>query len=394
MILLDKPYVSQLLLDTIAEHSLPVVSTESARPFGVQGMSSALSEEEAVERALARPDPLVYTVSESSIAWIAESLGDTVLPERIDRFKNKARFRELTADLFPGLRFLEVGVGDLDDFDPSSFPMPFIIKPAVGFLSLGVRRVNSVDEWQPALAAIRHDLHQAEGMFPAQVLNSSSFLIESCIEGQEFAIDAYYDEHGEPVVLSVLEHLFADPDDTADRVYVTSAEIVRSNLQRFTDLLMDLGAIFAPRNFPVHVEVRVDGSGQLWPIEVNPVRFGGWCTTADLTHHAYGLNPYVCLFAQSRPDWDELLKGKEGQLFALVALGNSTGIKGRDVEAFDHDGVLAHFAHPLELRKVDHGEYPLFGFVYVRTSSEDTAELDWALHTDLREFVTTSHAGS
>jgi len=394
MILLDKPYVSQLLLDTIREHSLPVVSTESARQFGVQGLPSAISEAAAVQRALAGPDPLVYTVSESSIGWIAAHLGDTVLPERIDQFKNKARFRELTAGLFPGLRFLEVAVDDLDQFDPRSFPTPFIIKPSVGFLSLGVQRVNAVEEWPAALAALRLDLHRALGIFPAEVLNSSRFLIESCIEGREFAIDAYYDDRGEPVVLSVLEHLFAGPDDTADRVYVTSAEIVRSNLQRFTDLLSDLGAVFAPRNFPVHVEVRIDDAGQLWPIELNPVRFGGWCTTADLTHHAYGLNPYACLFARSRPDWDELLNGKESQLFALVALGNSTGIEGRDVEAFDYDGVLAHFAHPLELRKVDYTEYPLFGFVYVRTSSEDSTELEWALRTDLAEFVTPSHPGS
>ena len=37
------------------------------------------------------------------------------------------------------------------------------------------------------------------------------------------------------------------------------------------------------KNFPLHTEVRVNEKGEIIPIEVNPMRFGGWCTTADFT---------------------------------------------------------------------------------------------------------------
>ncbi|MCP3675252.1 MAG: ATP-grasp domain-containing protein [Gammaproteobacteria bacterium] len=32
-----------------------------------------------------------------------------------------------------------------------------------------------------------------------------------------------------------------------------------------------------------HDELRGDDKGTILPIEVNPMRFGGWCTSADIT---------------------------------------------------------------------------------------------------------------
>ena len=37
----------------------------------------------------------------------------------------------------------------------------------------------------------------------SQVVNTSSFIIEEVIEGDEFAFDAYFDENGEAVILGI-----------------------------------------------------------------------------------------------------------------------------------------------------------------------------------------------
>ena len=388
MILLDQPYVSDFLKDTIRRYELPVILTEAARAFQAESFPSSVSEEAARDHVLATPDARLYMVSESSIGWVAAHLSSTVHPRRIDQFKNKARFRAATEHLYPDFQFREIQLADLDAFDPESFPAPFVIKPTVGFLSLGVQRVESAAHWPAALADIRADLARAAGLFPGEVLNTSSFLLEQCVEGAEFAMDAYYDGAGEPVILSVLEHLFASKNDASDRVYITSARIVRENLARFTRHLQDLGEIFDVRDMPVHVEVRIDSGGRVIPIEVNPMRFGGWCTTADLTHHAFGVNPYVSYFRSERPDWSEVLKDDEGNVFALIALGNTTGIDGSEVASFDYDALVGRFAGPLELRKTDHHRYPIFGFLFVRTRADQLAELDWVLRSDLLEFVT------
>jgi len=170
---------------------------------------------------------------------------------------------------------------------------------------------------------------------------------------------------------------------------MTSKDIIEANLGEFTELLRKIGTVAGVRNFPVHAELRRTAAGRVVPIEVNPMRFGGWCTTADLTFRAYGLNPYQCYFSQQRPDWPRLLQGKGGKLFAIVVLDNGSGIEAKDIRSFDYDKLLAQFERPLELRKIDYQEYPVFGFLFTETGADNFAELEQILRSDLRSFIKT-----
>jgi len=123
------------------------------------------------------------------------------------------------------------------------------------------------------------------------------------------------------------------------------------------------------------------------PIEVNPMRFGGWCTTADVSFMAYGLNPYLYYYSQEKPNWPEILKGKEGKLYSIVVLDNSTGINTGEITSFDYEKLLSRFEKPMELRKVDYKKHPVFGFLFTETREEDFIELENILHSDLTEFV-------
>jgi 5-formaminoimidazole-4-carboxamide-1-beta-D-ribofuranosyl 5'-monophosphate synthetase len=58
-----------------------------------------------------------------------------------------------------------------------------------------------------------------KSIFPENVLNTSNFIIEEFIRGEEYAIDYYYDNNGDAVLLNVLHHLFSSGTDTSDRVY-------------------------------------------------------------------------------------------------------------------------------------------------------------------------------
>lgn len=57
------------------------------------------------------------------------------------------------------------------------------------------------------------------------------------------------------------------------------------------------------KNFPAHIEIRIDKNGNINPIEVNPLRFGGWCTTGDISWYAYGFNSYEYFLKGKKPDW-------------------------------------------------------------------------------------------
>ena len=64
-------------------------------------------------------------------------------------------------------------------------------------------------------------------------------------------------------------------------------------------------------------------------------------------------------------------------------------IAAADIKAFDYEQLLTRFEKPLELRKINYGEYPVFGFLFAETRSGNMAELEYILQSDLKEFILT-----
>ncbi|MFA9370292.1 MAG: ATP-grasp domain-containing protein [Labilibaculum antarcticum] len=384
MILLDKPYVSKFLKETIAKYNFPALDTGNVTE---NGELSLISSEQIVQHFHDNTNSRIYTNSENSINWIVNHLSFTKLPEYINVFKNKVEFRKLVQGMYPNFFFKEVLLHDLDDIQLADLPMPFIIKPAVGFLSLGVHKVVNENEWVRVKQLIREEFTDAQALFPIEVVNASSFLIEEVIAGEEFAFDAYFDENGQPVVLGIMKHLFSSDKDVSDRVYYTSKELVMTHLRQFTQFVEELGERAELKNFPVHVEVRVDENGKLIPIEVNPMRFGGWCTTADLTYLATGLNPYHCFLSNIKPDWNQILKTMDDEIYSLIILDNSTKVPSSQITQFDYEKLLGRFCNPLELRKIDYKMYSIFGMLFTKTPKDKFTEIEEILGSDLREFV-------
>jgi len=389
MIFVDKPFVSDFFKKTIADNEYPVVLTDMAKALGFGDSRNGIDEASAVKEILGSNNLRLYSTSENAIGWIAEHLSATRLPGDIELFKDKARFRSLIKPLFPDFYFQEVSMEALENLSAEDLPMPFIIKPTTGFFSMGVYKVSALEEWRQVKRALRAEIRSVAALYPKEVLDTTMVIIEQCIEGEEFAVDAYYDADGNPVIVGIYQHIFSSAEDVSDRVYMTSKDIVEANLDPFAKFLKDIGNLAKVKNFPVHVEIRRDHSGAIVPIEINPMRFGGWCSTADMTYLAYGFNPYACYLSQKRPNWKEALENQNGKLYSIVVLDNSTGVDARDIDAFDYERLLSRFEHPLELRKIDYKEYPVFGFLFAETSQSNVGELERILRSDLKEFIST-----
>lgn len=389
MIFVDKPFVSDFFKKTIADNEYPVVLTDMAKALGFGDSRNGIDEASAVKEILGSNNLRLYSTSENAIGWIAEHLSATRLPGDIELFKDKARFRSLIKPLFPDFYFQEVSMEALENLSAEDLPMPFIIKPTTGFFSMGVYKVSALEEWRQVKRALRAEIRSVAALYPKEVLDTTMVIIEQCIEGDEFAVDAYYDADGNPVIVGIYQHIFSSAEDVSDRVYMTSKDIVEANLDPFAKFLKDIGNLAKVKNFPVHVEIRRDHSGAIVPIEINPMRFGGWCSTADMTYLAYGFNPYACYLSQKRPNWKEALENQNGKLYSIVVLDNSTGVDARDIDAFDYERLLSRFEHPLELRKTDYKEYPVFGFLFAETSQSNVGELERILRSDLKEFIST-----
>jgi predicted ATP-grasp superfamily ATP-dependent carboligase len=289
--------------------------------------------------------------------------------------------------MFPDYFYKSVLVGDLENLDVMGFSFPFIIKPAVGFFSLGVYKVETPEDWQETVLKILNEIDLIKDLYPPEVLHTGEFIIEECIDGDEFAIDCYFNKQGQAVVLNIMKHIFSSGTDVNDRVYITSKEIIQNHVTSITEFLSEIGKRAGLVNFPAHVEIRIAEDGKIAPIEVNPLRFGGWCSTPDLAWHAFGINLYEYLFQQKKPDWNSILENNDGAVFSNIVLNNSTGIEGKNIQSFDYEKLLADFEKPLELRKADFGKFPLFGFLFCETRENNMQELEKILMSDLKEYV-------
>ena len=371
MFILEKPYASEFLIDSIVQNDWPVLSNETVKNADFEeGAFDLISPDVAKNYYLTQEYPLIYSNSENAITWVLDNLPDSNLSGYIKLFKDKALFREMLAELFPDFYYESMDIEELKNKPANDIKFPVVVKPAVGFLSFGVHTINNEKEWSDAVSKLEKEMKQASMMYPKHVVDSSKFVVEELVEGEEFAIDAYYDRNGDPVILNIFQHPFLNAKDVRDRIYLMSTGIMIKYMARFAILLRDIGNLRDIKNFPVHLEVRVKSDGSIIPIEVNPMRFAGWCTT-DAAKYAWGINVYDCFYNQKRPDWNNILANAGKEVFYFSMAEVPSDVDRKNIQGFEYERFLANYSNILELRRINFKENPLFAIIFGSTSSKD-----------------------
>lgn len=371
MFILEEPYVSCLMTETLVNNKFKVYDNKVARKISDKfNFTCDLTDK-------------IYSNSENSISLVAENKKESDLDCMISVCKDKYEFRNRLLNLYPDFFFEEIPIEDLEDLDITEFPVPFIIKPTVGFLSMGVHKVNSVDEWQSVLTQIQNEITNFKSAFPENVLSSASFIVEEVIKGDEYAIDAYYDADGNPVIMDIFKHPFNGEGDVSDRIYLTSKNIIRENLSQFQILLKEIGKNLCFKNFPIHIEVRKRTDGVIIPIEINPMRFAGWCTT-DTMYYAYGINPYTYFENGLKPNWEEIFNCVNDDIFYFAMAETPSDIDKTNIK-FDYDRFMSEFSNILEFRKINYAEKPLFAIWF--GSVKDEEEINKILSLNTSDYI-------
>ncbi len=384
MIILDTPYVSNLLQETIIANNYEAINNTNNNELDFDKRINFLPQLTAIELLKQNKLPRIYCNSENSINWINNNLNFTDLPENINIFKDKVKFRSLLKTIYPNFYFKEIDFKELETMTAKELKFPFIIKPAVGFLSIGVHAVNNEEEWPETIEEIKKEILSAKNLFPTEVVNTSKFIIEEIIKGEEYAIDAYYDENGKAVVLNILKHPFSNGKDVSDRIYYTSKKIIVDNLPQIEKLLSRIGDIVKIKNFPLHLEVRIEGDNII-PIEINPMRFAGWCTT-DLAYFAYKINVYEYFLENKKPDWETILKNVDDSYFYFNIADIPSDINKSEIKEFQYEDYLKNISNALEIRKINFNKNPIFGIFFGKT--KDYEEIKKLLTINLSEYIT------
>ncbi|KGX85858.1 ATP-grasp domain-containing protein [Pontibacillus litoralis] len=387
MIILDKPYVSHLLSNTLQKLQTPVIKMNDVNIPNEREL--ALMEKDLFVQQFSKGTSPILFNSENGLNVLHEYLPNHSITKVATTLKNKAEFRRILASHFPDFFFREISFAEMDALDINSLPFPIIIKPVVGYSSIGVYRIDYKEDFIPTIKKLKQDMLMAGSAYPKEVIDSQTLLIEELIEGEEYAIDAYYTADGEPVVLNLFKRMFNNEKDMSDRIYYTSKQVLQESFGRVDTFLQDIAPVFDLKSVPIHVEVRMNKEGKVVPIEANPLRFAGVGTT-ELGVYAYGVNVYEYYFNQLKPDWKAIIHKMDDAIYSFCCADFDASIDCKGIASVDHDAFKSHFQEILEYRPMAFNEYPTIAIVFHR--APDFQENERILKLDLQQFLTMKDA--
>ncbi len=378
MVILERPFASDMMVETLEKNGIPVLKNEMSQERVLNG--KVLSDNEFCEEY--KKTGKLYTVSENALGWIYDHIQDKRFLDGISIVKDKSAFRKICRDIYPDFFFKEVNINEMAQLNTDSIVFPCVIKPSVGFLSKGVFVVHNPEEYRKAVETLQQDFAKAGADFPEFVVGKSRFLIEEYIHGEEYAVDAYYDENENPVILNIFHHKFMDESDTSDRLYMTSKGLFDQYEEPFTRFLTNLNNTLHLRNFPMHIEFRYDGKKAV-PIEINPLRFTGFCLN-ELQVFISGQHPMLSFLKGRRVTKDEMWKGREDFTYAFTVLDLP---KGDEDKAFDDEKFSADFPGVIDVRLVPDKTSGVVATVFLKVETANVQAFDRIMSLDMHEYM-------
>lgn len=378
MVILERPFASDMMVETLEKNGIPVLKNEMSQERVLNG--KVLSDNEFCEEY--KKTGKLYTVSENALGWIYDHIQDKRFLDGISIVKDKSAFRKICRDIYPDFFFKEVNINEMAQLNTDSIVFPCVIKPSVGFLSKGVFVVHNPEEYRKAVETLQQDFAKAGADFPEFVVGKSRFLIEEYIHGEEYAVDAYYDENENPVILNIFHHKFMDESDTSDRLYMTSKGLFDQYEEPFTRFLTNLNNTLHLRNFPMHIEFRYDGKKAV-PIEINPLRFTGFCLN-ELQVFISGQHPMLSFLKGRRVTKDEMWKGREDFTYAFTVLDLP---KGDEDKAFDDEKFSADFPGVIDVRLVPDKTSGVAATVFLKVETANVQAFDRIISLDMHEYM-------
>jgi len=385
MIILEKPYVSEFLQQTVVQLQIPVLATEFSKGLQFAGKMNLLEPGAFFAALKSVASPLLYSNSENSTELLNQYGPELTVTKNVNFFKDKSKLRQIFSKLNPDVWYHKFTLKELDELDFSTLSVPFVIKPLRGFASIGIHSVHNEAEWKAALKGIKKEIKLMRNVFPEVVVSLNEFLVERYIEGTEIAIDAYFNDSGEPVILNILTHLFGSKSDMSDRLYLTSGEIVRKYHDSIIQYLEEIARLRDLRNFPFHLEMRQESNGNFVPIEINPMRFMGFCV-ADVEYYFYGINPYEYYFHQRKPDWDEILASRTDKLYGMFGIDIPKHLD-KSLIRFNYEKFIGHFSKTLFHVRMDYTKLPMAIYLFAEVQKEWFSEFETILYSDLSGFI-------
>lgn len=316
------------------------------------------------------PKDKVSINSEAAIELVLNRLEDTAKINAIKSLKDKYQFRQLLSKIYPEYIFQKVALSAIPDL---VIKQKAVLKPSKGCFGAAVKIVDANTDMAALKTEIQIELAKNGEIFSEVVLSKNEFILESFIEGEEYAVDMFYDKEGQPQITNIYYHPIPEQEAYLHMVYCTSLPIFQKIYDRAIQFFTQLNELLQVTDFMIHGEFKLNGD-HLLPIEMNCMRYGGM-GLGNLAYHALGINPYLHFINNQAPDWTAIwAKQNPTNIFAFFVAYNGQTID-KQLHQPNVTKLKAQFTSVILEQLFDYQKQLAFGIFYLRETSENLQRL-------------------
>lgn len=205
-------------------------------------------------------------------------------PKLIELTKDKIKMRRALADLECNPDYQIIDSDELIKETPK-VKFPLIVKPPLGFSSIGVQKVNHQNELYPALTNCLSTYGKIEKAVGIKITNE--ILIEKFVVGTEVSVEVFAN-NSELQVLGICSKSEMIPPFFEEISYQLPANIPVEDSFRITKSAVDVCKKLNLKNGMAHLEF-VYNANEIAVLDIG-LRLGGGGLTHDLIKISYGIN--------------------------------------------------------------------------------------------------------
>lgn len=201
------------------------------------------------------PTDKLFIQSESALSYILPHMVDTEIAKAIHMLNNKVEARTLLHTMYPEFHYKKIPLDKIDTLklEPGK---TYVLKPIRGFHGVGVKIITNTTNLLDIKQSICKEIKKNIKLFSASMFSQDNFILEEFIEGEEYAVDMYYNNEGQPIIINIYHHPI--PEDTAylNALYYTSRETFSTLYTPIIQFFTKLNTILNVHSFPIHAEFK------------------------------------------------------------------------------------------------------------------------------------------
>jgi ATP-grasp domain len=323
----------------------------------------------------------VCIASEAALDRTIAKIDDPVRVQAIELLKNKYTFRQILAAIYPNFQYQCIQTHQITDLQ---LTQKSVIKPIKGVFGTAVKIIDRDTDLTELAAELQTELAKNAELFSPSVLSTTDFLVESYIDGEEYAVDMFYDADGTACIVNIYHHPLPQNPAYLHVIYYSSQAVFDRIYIKAKQFFTKLNSILGVTNLPIHGEFKLDGD-RLMPIELNALRFGGM-GLGNLVFYALGVDPYACLAEDIEPDWQQIWQDKQADLFVFFIAYNGAKI---DVKEYrpNREKLKSQFTKILIERDFDYQTQLVFGIYILQETNRNLSRLLQIEFDDFFELI-------